>query len=187
VGKVLLRLRFLVPWLRSSSLGTDSLNQKGQKGGISTVKMTGIYQRKDIEFADQQAVERAKVLLTQHPWTIANTPEFAAEYAAIYGADELTILRTSCSGGKFNLVQSPIAKWCIGGVYVPIPPKPEEILKDGYVWQDTPYGRRQIPKTQATIQPAAAMAEITTDVKQQLAAIVFDAVTDALEAWSKKT
>src|SRR5512137_751253 len=121
-----------------------------------TVKMVGIYQRKDVDFADIQAMQRAYGIVCRHPYTIANTPDFSAEYAAIYGSDELQVLKNSCAGGKFNMVQSPTQAWVIGGVWVPVPPKPEEVLKDGYVWQDTPFGRRQVPRTQATVQPAAA-------------------------------
>ena len=187
MGKVLLRLRFLVPWLRSSSLGTNPLNQKGQKRGISTVKMTGIYTRKpDVEFADLPTISKVKALLSNHPWSIANTATLMQEYANYFGVDELEVLKKSCTGSKFNMVSSPVQKWVLNGVWVPEPPKPEEVLQPGMEWQVWGTERRQVPIGSTTMHPATAIAEISADTQKQLAAIVFDAVTDALEAWSKK-
>ena len=83
------------------------------------VKMKGVYSRKDIEFKDTQAMMKAYYYAAQvPPWTIRSTPEFKAEYLAIYGADEEANLKED------NLVQSSNPAWVKGGVFVPADPKP---------------------------------------------------------------
>lgn len=145
--------------------------------------LTGVWERKHIDFADQQAVERVKLIISKHPWTICTTTEFAAEYSQLFGADELDRLKTSL-GKRPDMAASYTKEWVQGGTWVPPAAKPEEQLKPGYVWQDTPFGRRQIPASQATVQPQAAVAELTSDIKQELSAIVYGAVSQALRAWS---
>jgi hypothetical protein len=147
----------------------------------------GVYKRKDIQFADQQAVERCKSLIGRHPWTIANTEEFATEYAQIFGVDELAILKASCSGGKFNMVISTNSDWVVGGTFVAYPPKAEEVLKPGYKWVNTPFsatGRTQVPEGQATANAPVAITELSENIEKQIAGIVFDSVTAALKAWA---
>jgi hypothetical protein len=110
----------------------------------------------------------------------------AAEYGALFGADELEVLRKSAVGAKYNMVASATQKWCLGGVWVPLPPKAEDVLRPGNVWMDTSFGRKQVPEDQATNVPSVGLAELSPAVKQELAAIVFESVTDALEAWVNK-
>ena len=151
------------------------------------MKLTGVWTRKpDLEFADAATVNRARALVSNHPWSIVNTAFNAAEYGALFGQDELDVLRKSSVGARYNLVASATQKWVLGGVWVPLPPKAEEVLKDGYVWQDTPFGRRQILAGQATTVPPAAVAELSPAIKEELASIVFQSVTDALESWATK-
>ena len=152
------------------------------------MKLTGVWSRKpDLDFADVETVNRARVAVSNHPWSIVNGLYVAAEYEALFGSEEMAVLRKSAVGAKYNMVASATQKWCLGGVWVPLPPKVEEVLKDGYVWQDTPFGRRQVPAGQATVAPPAAVTELSATVKQELAAIVFESVTDALEAWANKS
>ena len=151
------------------------------------MKLTEVWTRKpDLEFADAATVNRASALVSNHPWSIINTAFNAAEYGALFGQDELEVLRKSAVGAHYNLVASATQKWVLGGAWVPLPPKAEEILKDGYVWQDTPFGRRQILAGQATTVPPAAVAELSPAIKEELASIVFQSVTDALESWATK-
>ena len=151
------------------------------------MKLTGVWTRKpDLEFADAATVNRARALVSNHPWSIVNTAFNAAEYGALFGQDELDVLRKSSVGARYNLVASATQKWVLGGVWVPLPPKAEEVLKDGYVWQDTPFGRRQILAGQATTVPPAAVAELSPAIKEELASIVFQSVTDAFESWATK-
>ena len=151
------------------------------------MKLTGVWTRKpELEFADVATVNRARVLVGNHPYSVCNLNYLAAEYGALFGADELEVLRKSSVGARYNLVASATQKWVLGGVWVPLPPKAEEVLKDGYVWQDTPFGRRQVLAGQATTVPPAAVAELSPDIRQEIAAIVFQSVTDALESWATK-
>lgn len=146
--------------------------------------VTGVWERKHIERPDQQTVERVKALIGRHPYTICNAPELAAEYAELYTQDELQVLKASLPTRRYNMVQSYTKEWVQDGVWVPPAAKPDEQLKPGYQWQDTPFGRRQVPVGQATVQPQAAVAELTDGIRAELSAIVYEAVSQALKAWS---
>lgn len=150
------------------------------------MQMTGVYSRKTVEFVDQQAIERAKALINQHPYSIATISDFAAEYAAIYGADELAVLQASLRGAKYNMVQSYNAAWCPGGVWVPPAPKVEEVLGPDEEWQtvNTPFGplRRKVKKGTVSAQQKA-VGDIDA---QQLEAIVFAQAGAAMEAVLRK-
>jgi len=152
------------------------------------VKMTGIWTRKpDMEFADIQAMQRAYSLICRHPYTIASTPEFADEYAAIFGADELQVLKDSLRGTQYSMVMSPNEEWVKGTkTYVPPAPKPERVLLPGNKWIDTSYGKVQVPKGQVTDGVPAAVSELSDEVKRELSSIVYEAVTAALKVWSQQ-
>ena len=174
----------LMDWLYPNSKTPTPIKVPAKE---KAMKLTGVWTRKpDLEFADAATVNRARALVSNHPWSIVNTAFNAAEYGALFGQDELDVLRKSSVGARYNLVASATQKWVLGGVWVPLPPKAEEVLKDGYVWQDTPFGRRQILAGQATTVPPAAVAELSPDIRQEIAAIVFQSVTDALESWATK-
>ena len=150
------------------------------------VKLKGVWQRKDVEFADEQAMQKARACISNHPWTIANTKSWADDYAAAYGADELAVLKASCAGSKFNMVQSYNQSWCPGGVWVPLDPKPEEVLKEGYEWQVWGTEKRQVPiGTVPAAQPATVIA-LDDKIRGEISAIVYKAVMDALETLSTK-
>jgi len=95
-------------------------------------KMTGIWQRKDVEFPTLMAMQQAYSLINFPPFTIRTDPAMTAEYLAIYGADEAENLKAN------NMVQSTKAKYVKNGVEVPSPPKsapptpgPDEIVVMG--------------------------------------------------------
>lgn len=142
-------------------------------------EMTSVWKRKVIQYSDQQALESGKVISGMHPYTVVSDPEFSAEYARIYGQAELDILKKSCSTGKYNMVESRTQEWVQGGTYVAAPPKPEAVLQPGMVWQETPFGRRQVPAGTATTNLPIAVAELSALIKQELSAIVYDAVRKA--------
>jgi len=151
------------------------------------IKLNGVWTRKpDLEFADAATVTRARALVSNHPWSIVNAAFNAAEYGALFGQDELEVLRKSAVGAHYNMVASATRKWVLGGVWVPLPPKLEELLKDGYEWQQWGTERRQVPIGTVTAHPATAVAEISAEMREQIAAIVFQSVTDALESWATK-
>lgn len=150
------------------------------------MQMTGVWSRKAVEFADQQAIERAKTIIFRHPYTIATIPEFAAEYAAIYGQDELAVLKASLAGSKFNMVQTYNQAWVVGGTWIPPAPKVEEVLGPDEEWNtvQTPFGtiRRKVKKGSV---PAEQKAAGDIDA-QQLEAIVFTQASAAMEAVLRK-
>jgi len=121
-----------------------------------SVKMTGVWQRKDVEFADQQALERAKVFAMMFaPFTINSDPQLTAEYLAIYGADEAANLKAS------NMVQSSEQRYVKGGVWVEaatkstaalVPGPDEEVLH-------TIFGSKLVKK--GTTMPASTTAVMT--------------------------
>jgi hypothetical protein len=148
------------------------------------MQMTGVYSRKTVEFVDQQAIERARALINQHPYSIATLPDFAAEYAAIYGADELAVLKASCTGAKYNMVQSMTEAFVVGGAWVPAAPRADsEVLKPGFEWQYRGgFGRVQIPAgsvptSQKTVDDLTA---------QEFEVIVFKQAGLAMEAVLRK-
>jgi len=174
----------LMDWLYPNSKTPTPIKVPAKE---KAMKLTGVWTRKpELEFADIATVNRARVLVGNHPYSVCNLNYLAAEYGALFGADELEVLRKSSVGARYNMVASATQKWVLGGVWVPLPPKAEEVLKDGYVWQDTPFGRRQILAGQATTVPPAAVAELSPAIKEELASIVFQSVTDALESWATK-
>ena len=151
------------------------------------IKLNGVWTRKpDLEFADAATVTRARALVSNHPWSIVNAAFNAAEYGALFGQDELEVLRKSAVGAHYNLVASATQKWVLGGTWVPLPPKAEDVLQTGMEWQSTPFGKRQVPIGTATQAVQTAVAELSPAIKQELASIVFESVTDALESWATK-
>ena len=92
------------------------------------VKMTrGVYTRKPLwEFADNQAMQDAYRLINLDPWTILNTPEYSAEYAKYFGADELAVLKLK-KEGKYDMVMSTKKEYVQGNAIwlppvSPVPP-----------------------------------------------------------------
>ena len=144
-----------------------------------SVKMTGVWTRKpEIEFVDKLSMNAAWSLISKHPYTIATIDDFSKEYAAIFGADELTILKASLTGGKFDMIMSPNENWVKGEkVWIPPAPKEEPILKEGYEWVQTPFGKTQ--------QPIHKEAGFNSQQKDDLGSIVYDHVLEALRIWSK--
>jgi len=176
----------LMDWLYPNSKTPTPIKVPAKEKAMG-IKLTGVWTRKpEMEFADVATVNRARAVVSNHPWSIVNGNYMAAEYGALFGTDELEVLRKSSVGAHYNLVASATQKWVLGGTWAPLPPKPEEVLQPGNVWLDTSFGRKQVPADQATTVPPAAVAELSPAIKQELASIVFQSVTDALEAWATK-
>ena len=128
------------------------------------MKMTGVWQRKDVEFADPQARERAKVFaLTLAPFTIKSSPDLTAAYLAIYGADESANLQQN------NMVQSSCSKYVLGGVWVPPEAKPtapvpgpdEEVLH-------TIFGDKIVKKGTTAPSPTTAVMTLSHEEMEGL-------------------
>ena len=129
-----------------------------------SVKMTGIWQRKEVEFPTIQAMESAKVFaLLMQPYTIKNDPQARAEYLAVYGVDEAANL------DALNLVQSSCEKYVKGGVWVPPAPKPvaqalgpdEEILH-------TIFGDKVVKKGTTVPAPTTAVMTLSHEEMESL-------------------
>jgi hypothetical protein len=176
----------LMDWLYPNSKSTTPVPIAVPAREEMAMFMKGVWSRKQVEFADLSAVNAARLVISNHPWSIANTPELAASYAAIYGADELTTLKASCAGSKFNMVQSPTQKWCLGGVWLAPDPPASDILQPGMEWQVWGTERRQVPIGAVSKAQPATVSELSVEVKAELAALVYGAVTDALEAWASR-
>jgi hypothetical protein len=176
----------IIRWLEMSLSLKQFLGLQKTEGVKMPVQMKGVWSRKTVEFADAIAMNKARTCISQHPYTIATMEDWSKDYAEAYGAEELAILKASCRGSKFNMVQSFNKAWVVDGTFIPNDPKPEEVLKEGYEWQVWGTERRQIPiGTVAKAQPATVTG-LDPDTKKELAAIVFDAVTHALETWTVK-
>jgi hypothetical protein len=139
------------------------------------MKMTGVWTRKDVEFTDQQALERAKVFaLTLAPFTINSDPQLAAEYLAIYGADEAANLKVN------NMVQSSEQRYVKEGTWVPaktkstaalVPGPDEEILH-------TIFGSKLVKK--GTTTPASTTAVMTLN-HEEMESLVEETVLRCLK------
>jgi hypothetical protein len=152
------------------------------------MKLKGVWTRRpDMEFADKQGVNAAYALISRHPYTISTIDEFSKEYAAIFGEYELAVLRASCTGGKFNMVASCNQAWVLGGIWVAPDPKPEPVLLPGNEWKQTPFGKVQGPIVTSASSPNSTVTALSPVVKAELSAMIFAAVTDALETWAVKT
>jgi hypothetical protein len=143
------------------------------------MKVTGVWTRKpEMEFPDKQVVNVVWTLVSRHPYTIGTIDAFSREYAAIFGEGEIANLKASLVGGKFNMVMSPNENWVKGDkVWIAPEPKEDSVLKEGYEWVQTPFG-----KTQQPIRPSVGF---NAAQKDELGAIVYEHVLEALRTWSQ--
>lgn len=149
-------------------------------------KPPGAWTRKpEFEFATIQDMEQVKAhVLDRHPMTVCSM--FSEVYIKYFGADEFEVLKASIKGGKFNFVMHYNPDWIQGEkTQIPIPPKVEPVLKEGYVWQDNPFGgKRQVPAGQAYAK--VTVVDLTDEALHKIAEHVYEMMKAALNSAASK-
>jgi hypothetical protein len=153
--------------------------------------VSGVWTRKVINWPTIQEREQQKLLLDLHPYTVLTIKAWQDQYVKVYGQAEFDILKKSAP--NFNMVASAKKQeWVKGGVWIE-PEKPvEAVLKDGYEWVNTPFGKTQRPKQVVGVAAATAtttidIEKIKTEIEQSAFKGSFEGTTAALEAWAAKT